>query len=233
MLSANSDEAAPGSLGMRRAADLVLVSAAHLALGNVALALETASEGVSICIRSRAGESLAGLHLGRARALLELGRLDAAREATVAAHQAIGDLGTDMYRVEARAVDAEISAASPPFPPDGRVAAQGGGHRARTALADGLAVTSGGPSSVSVPSSSVPNGYVLGRSLTIREREILALIADGHTNRQIGVQVGISDKTVKRHVSNIFNKLAANTRAMAVRRAFESGILESGPDCRP
>src|SRR5262249_26546120 len=81
LLSAKSDEAAPGSRSRRRAADLVWLSAAHLALGNRALALETAGEGVSICLRSGAGESLAALHLARARALLALGQLDVAREA--------------------------------------------------------------------------------------------------------------------------------------------------------
>jgi len=66
---------------------------------------------------------------------------------------------------------------------------------------------------------------VRGRSLTIREQEILGLMAAGKSNREIALQVGVSDNTIKRHVSNIFNKLAANTRAMAVRRALESGIL--------
>ena len=69
--------------------------------------------------------------------------------------------------------------------------------------------------------------FVRGRSLTLREREILRLMATGKTNRQIAVEVGVSDKTVKRHVSNIFNKLAANTRAMAVRQGLEAGILSA------
>jgi DNA-binding NarL/FixJ family response regulator len=69
--------------------------------------------------------------------------------------------------------------------------------------------------------------YVRGRSLTLREREILRLMAAGKTNRQIAVDLGVSDTTVKRHVSNIFNKLAANTRAMAVRQALDAGILSA------
>jgi DNA-binding NarL/FixJ family response regulator len=225
LLSAKSDEAAPGSLSMRRAADLVLVSAAHLALGNLALALETASEGVSICVRSGAGESLAGLHLGRARALLALGQLEAAREAVVAAQYAIDDHGTEVYRAEASAVDAAIRAASDPLSPHSQERVHGARRRARATTAGGPAWTPNAPEARAPAAAPVPVAYVRGRSLTIREREILGLMAAGKTNRQIAVQVGVSDKTVKRHVSNIFDKLAANTRAMAVRRGFESGIL--------
>src|SRR5690242_12121147 len=97
---------------MRRAADLVLVSASHLALGNTDLALETALEGVTICSRMGAGEFLAGLQVARARALLALGRLDEARDATTAAHRAIDDLGAGVYQSEAQAIDREITRAS-------------------------------------------------------------------------------------------------------------------------
>ena len=61
--------------------------------------------------------------------------------------------------------------------------------------------------------------------LTSREQEILGLLAAGKSNREIALHTAVSDTTVKRHVSNIFNKLAVNTRAMAVRRALEAGIL--------
>jgi DNA-binding CsgD family transcriptional regulator/tetratricopeptide (TPR) repeat protein len=212
-LLSTSDEATPGSLGMRRAADLVLVSASHLALGNVDLALETASEGVSICVRMGAGEFLAGLQVARARALLALGRRDEACEAITAAHRAIDDLGTGGYRGEAQAVDAEIRSDAN--------AAQG--HLSVAMSHDPGVISVAAATEAVVAPAAVE--YVRGRSLTIREREILGLMAAGKTNRQIAGEIGVSDKTVKRHVSNIFNKLAANTRAMAVRQALESGIL--------
>ena len=62
-------------------------------------------------------------------------------------------------------------------------------------------------------------------ALTSREREVLALMADGRTNRQIADVLVLSDKTVKRHLSNMFAKLGVGTRAAAVRCAFKSGML--------
>jgi ATP/maltotriose-dependent transcriptional regulator MalT len=62
-------------------------------------------------------------------------------------------------------------------------------------------------------------------SLTPREREVVALMAEGRTNRQIAEVLILSDKTVKRHLSNVFAKLGVGTRAAAVRCAFKSGML--------
>lgn len=60
--------------------------------------------------------------------------------------------------------------------------------------------------------------------LTDREREILILIAQGHTNIDIAGQLNISLKTVRNHVSNIYNKLQVADRAQAVIRAREAGL---------
>ncbi|WP_131802339.1 response regulator transcription factor, partial [Parafrankia soli] len=48
-----------------------------------------------------------------------------------------------------------------------------------------------------------------------REREILQLIADGLTNRQIGTRLGLSEKTVKNYVSSILEKLGLASRTQA------------------
>jgi len=60
--------------------------------------------------------------------------------------------------------------------------------------------------------------------LTDREREILACIACGDTNTEIAEQLTISLKTVRNHVSNIFNKLQVTNRAQAAIRARDSGF---------
>ena len=60
--------------------------------------------------------------------------------------------------------------------------------------------------------------------LTERESEILALIAHGHTNQQIAEQLVLSLKTVRNHVSNIFNKLQVADRAQAIIRARDAGL---------
>jgi DNA-binding NarL/FixJ family response regulator len=62
--------------------------------------------------------------------------------------------------------------------------------------------------------------------LTIREREVLKLIASGLTNKQIAVQLFISVKTVETHRTNIMQKLDVHTTADLVRYAIKTGILE-------
>jgi two-component system nitrate/nitrite response regulator NarP len=52
--------------------------------------------------------------------------------------------------------------------------------------------------------------------LTVRERELLAALADGWTNQQIAARIGISRNTVKYHLKNLYDKLDVNNRAMAV-----------------
>lgn len=59
--------------------------------------------------------------------------------------------------------------------------------------------------------------------LTNREREILDLVARGLTNPAIAARLYISDKTVRNHVSNLFNKLHVTDRAAAVARARDAG----------
>jgi DNA-binding NarL/FixJ family response regulator len=63
--------------------------------------------------------------------------------------------------------------------------------------------------------------------LTRRELEVLALVAKGYTNKAIGVQLGISDRTVQGHLAHIFSKLHAGSRTEAVMRAVSLGWLPS------
>jgi DNA-binding NarL/FixJ family response regulator len=62
-------------------------------------------------------------------------------------------------------------------------------------------------------------------SLTPREGEILAMLAEGLPNKVIAARLGISDHTVKTHLEAVFDKLGASTRAEAVARAVRSGLL--------
>lgn len=61
--------------------------------------------------------------------------------------------------------------------------------------------------------------------LTERESEVLQLLAQGLANKQIGVQLEISEHTVKFHVSSIYAKLGASNRAEAVRLGVQSGLI--------
>ena len=64
-------------------------------------------------------------------------------------------------------------------------------------------------------------------ALTARETEVLRLLATGKTNRAIAASLGISEKTIARHVSNIFTKLGLSSRAAATAYAYERRILQS------
>ncbi len=63
--------------------------------------------------------------------------------------------------------------------------------------------------------------------LTGREREILERLARGDPNQAIAQQFGLSDKTVRNHVSSIFNKLQVADRAQAIVRARDAGLGEA------
>jgi DNA-binding NarL/FixJ family response regulator len=63
--------------------------------------------------------------------------------------------------------------------------------------------------------------------LTAREVEVLLLVAAGKTNRAIADELVISDRTVGRHLSNIFDKLGVSSRAAATAWAYEHGLVTS------
>jgi DNA-binding NarL/FixJ family response regulator len=62
-------------------------------------------------------------------------------------------------------------------------------------------------------------------SLTERETEVLALAGKGFTNKAIGVQLGISDRTVQGHLAKCYSKLQASSRTEAVMRAVSLGLI--------
>ncbi|GIH69982.1 response regulator [Sphaerimonospora thailandensis] len=64
-------------------------------------------------------------------------------------------------------------------------------------------------------------------SLTPREREVLALIADGRSNRQIATALSVSERTARTHVSNILAKLGLSSRTQAALWAAREGITPS------
>jgi DNA-binding NarL/FixJ family response regulator len=67
-------------------------------------------------------------------------------------------------------------------------------------------------------------------SLTDRETEVLRLAAKGFTNKAIGAQLSISDRTVQGHLAKIYHKLHASSRTEAVMRGVSLGLVAPGPD---
>jgi DNA-binding CsgD family transcriptional regulator len=71
----------------------------------------------------------------------------------------------------------------------------------------------------------VDGGKLRELGITPREHEILGLIAEGLSNREIGARVFISENTVKTHSSRLFDKLGVSRRVQAVQRARELGLI--------
>ena len=65
----------------------------------------------------------------------------------------------------------------------------------------------------------------LVEQLTARETEVLSLLAEGLSNRGIAGRLGVSDETIKFHLSSIFGKLHASNRTEAVRQAIRRGLV--------
>ena len=62
-------------------------------------------------------------------------------------------------------------------------------------------------------------------SLTDRELEVLQSVAHGERSKEIAVQLGISERTVKAHLASIYNKLGVDSRAAAIAIAAQMGLL--------
>ncbi|EHR58982.1 response regulator transcription factor [Saccharomonospora cyanea] len=71
-----------------------------------------------------------------------------------------------------------------------------------------------------------PRPDVSPEALTAREREVLALIGAGLSNRDIARRLHIAQTTVKTHINNAFAKIGARNRADAVRYAYHAGLVD-------
>jgi DNA-binding NarL/FixJ family response regulator len=88
-----------------------------------------------------------------------------------------------------------------------------------SSVSTGLVAASRGVASYAVASSAS------GAALTPREREVLALLAQGLANKMIAPRLGITEHTVKTHVAAVYEKLHARNRAEAVVAAARQGLL--------
>jgi DNA-binding NarL/FixJ family response regulator len=73
-----------------------------------------------------------------------------------------------------------------------------------------------------------PGSYPDG--LTAREAEVLRLLAEGRTNKQIAAELFLSVSTVQRHVANVYTKIGAHRRAQATAYALSKGLARTRPE---
>ncbi|MFD5463238.1 response regulator [Kitasatospora sp. NPDC127059] len=90
----------------------------------------------------------------------------------------------------------------------------------RLSEAPAKSASTGGPG----PERSAARSGELPDGLTVREAEVLALIAEGLSNMEIAQRLFVSQATVKTHINNLFAKTAVRDRAQAVAYAFRHGI---------
>jgi NarL family two-component system response regulator LiaR len=100
--------------------------------------------------------------------------------------------------------------------------------RAVRAAHDGQALLDPSVAARLVEELAGPAGEPPGDALTPREREVLALIARGLSNKRIARELGVSEKTVKAHVGHVLAKLGVSDRTQAAVLAVRSGLAD-GP----
>jgi DNA-binding NarL/FixJ family response regulator len=76
-----------------------------------------------------------------------------------------------------------------------------------------------------VPQGSAARSAAPPETLSAREAQILALLAEGLVNKQIAARLGISRHTVKTHLAALFHKLGVSTRAEAVAAGARAGVI--------
>ena len=68
-------------------------------------------------------------------------------------------------------------------------------------------------------------GNILAIDLSEREKEVLEAVARGERSKEVALHLGISERTVKAHLANIYGKLGVDSRAAAISVAMQKGIL--------
>ena len=96
---------------------------------------------------------------------------------------------------------------------------------ALAAQAEGPVEASTASAAPALPAAS-PRQRALAFDLTVREHDVLRLVAEGLTNKEIGARLAIAEDTVKKHVQNIIWKLRAADRTQAAILAFRLGLLD-------
>src|SRR3954451_12399791 len=97
--------------------------------------------------------------------------------------------------------------------------------RAVRVAASGEALLDPGAAATLVAAIAQPAGETPAERLPPREREVLTLIGRGYANKRIALELGLSEKTVKTHVSHLLAKLGVHDRTQAAVHALRAGLI--------
>jgi ATP/maltotriose-dependent transcriptional regulator MalT len=199
---------------LRRARLLPAMVEVLLAAGELEDAESSAAELSELARRRAAPALLAGAHLSAGAVHLACGRTGAALTALRAAETAWRALGAPYEAARARALLAQAC----------RQLGDGDGAALELAAARRTFDQLGAATDLAALGAAGPEALD-DTVLTRREAEVLALVATGVTNRQIATELVISEKTVARHLANIYTKLGLSSRAAATAYAYQHKLL--------
>ena len=201
--------------------------------GDLPRSVDLQRESLSLRLETGATEDLA-VNLANAAMVAVATRRPAAAArlfgAAVGHREAIGNpFKLPERAVYDRAIDAARSMVGDDFAAAwnaGRALSMAEATTEALALLDEIAgqVATGTPPS---PQASTASPHPAG--LTARELEVLRLLVDGHTDREIAATLFISPRTAQNHVANIFAKLDVSTRTAAVATALQTGLVPERP----
>jgi DNA-binding NarL/FixJ family response regulator len=99
----------------------------------------------------------------------------------------------------------------------------------RSAGSDEMVIAGPAAASVGKIAEGIERRRSVGLRLTKREREVLAVAAEGLTAREIAERLGVRERTVTTHLARIYGKLGVGNRLAALRLAARSGLVSIGP----
>jgi len=204
-----------GGARTERAVGLELLAEAQAQAGNVAEAAAASQELRTIAEAAATSPLLGAARHAEGHAHAAAGRWASAREAFEDAAQLLGEAGLPFEAARARVALATVLRAL------GRDdAARRELELARERFA-ALGATTEERRAVSATAAREADGRQL---LTSRETEILSLVADGLSNKQIAGRLTLSEHTIHRHVANVLMKLGVSSRAAAAAYAAKHGL---------
>jgi DNA-binding CsgD family transcriptional regulator len=181
------------------------------------LRLSREHESVRGQVRTLAGLAAVAAALGQPRRALRLGGAVAAAGTTT---------GRPLPPADRAALDAGLARARRALPAAAQAAAWAEGQALPLEAAAAHALAPAPPEACVRRTAAVPaaGGPRPGRPLTRREAQVLRLVAQGHTDRQIAAALGVSEDTVGRHLTHTYRKLGVATRAAASAAAVRHGL---------